>query len=155
MNAGAQVKVNMLDKIYAAATAIKGAGEPFADIENVNWMRRLADQILECVDQSRSILNDMAALGALNQFEGPIRDSHRMAYILAELLDDHLRDYRMLSGIRPDDKLWHIRLTDDEMGILSFAWNDVVGRLNSLERLLDETFEEAGSEQKVAPHGDH
>ncbi|MDI7864103.1 hypothetical protein MRS76_19320 [Rhizobiaceae bacterium n13] len=83
-----------------------------------------------------SPVDDGAVARAMRELEHPIRSAHSMAYILAELLDEYLKDYREVDGKRPGGG-WQIRLTEHEMEVLNFAWCDVLSRLTKLEKAFD------------------
>jgi hypothetical protein len=78
--------------------------------------------------------SDAAIADAMRDLETPIREMRAMANIMANMLDDKLKDVRvLLEGRRPDGH-WHIHLTDHQMDLLAFAWNNVVNRADEVER---------------------
>ncbi|CDM56313.1 MULTISPECIES: hypothetical protein [Rhizobium] len=55
-----------------------------------------------------------------------------MINILGDMLDDNLVDVD--TGAQSRQEVFKIWLTDGQMNMLSFAWNDVICRANRLER---------------------
>lgn len=58
-----------------------------------------------------------------------------MTQILGMLLDDHLVDE---DGSASGRELYRVLLGNKEMDLLSFAWNDVIGRARRLDRAFHE-----------------
>lgn len=81
------------------------------------------------------------ALDAYRDLEHDICSIRSMAKILGDMLDDHLVDFDTKAQT---GALINIRLTDHEMDMMSFAWNDVIYRAG---RLVDAFY--AASEGKA------
>ncbi|MEF0939606.1 hypothetical protein [Rhizobium sp. BR 362] len=74
----------------------------------------------EIIDAFRGLDHDISCL-------------RNMARILADLLDDSLFDRSVDAG----SAVLTIKLTDSEMEMLSFAWNDVASRASRLQVAFD------------------
>lgn len=111
-----------------------GYGEHILDDTMIQEARELVASTPSAVAEAKTkpIPTDKRIISALCDLEHEICSLRSMVNILGDLLDDNLVDVE--TGSQSNQGLFKIWLTGGTMNMLSFSWNDVIGRANRLER---------------------